>query len=167
MHVCVHVCFADDLPKKKPPALYKPTNPDGLAYLDFSVSTTGMLAGVQVSSALIPFPRTHTHTNSSHTHTRFPALFQKGVEQRWTNWRNRGNTNYPLCSLSLCVAHVSPLSLQMTHNAVGAFCRSVKLQCELYPSREVAICLDPYCGLGFVLWCLCRCVSLTPNPKQQ
>lgn len=44
----------------------------------------------------------------------------------------------------------------MTHNAVGAFCRSVKLQCELYPSREVAICLDPYCGLGFVLWCLCR-----------
>lgn len=48
--------------------------------------------------------------------------------------------------------------LQMTHNAVGAFCRSVKLQCELYPSREVAICLDPYCGLGFVLWCLCRSV---------
>lgn len=47
----------------------------------------------------------------------------------------------------------------MTHNAVGAFCRSVKLQCELYPSREVAICLDPYCGLGFVLWCLCRCGS--------
>lgn len=47
------VCAADDLPKKKPPALYKPTNPDGLAYLDFSVSTTGMLAGVQVSSALI------------------------------------------------------------------------------------------------------------------
>ncbi|KAJ3611602.1 hypothetical protein NHX12_021617, partial [Muraenolepis orangiensis] len=81
---------AYDLPKKKPPALYKPSNPDGLAYLDFSVSTTGMLAGVQ-----------------------------------------------------------------MSHNAVGAFCRSVKLQCELYPSREVAICLDPYCGLGFVLWCLC------------
>lgn len=46
----------------------------------------------------------------------------------------------------------------MSHNAVGAFCRSVKLQCELYPSREVAICLDPYCGLGFVLWCLCRSV---------
>ncbi|KAG7268224.1 hypothetical protein CRUP_010687, partial [Coryphaenoides rupestris] len=45
--------------------------------------------------------------------------------------------------------------VEMSHNAVGAFCRSVKLQCELYPSREVAICLDPYCGLGFVLWCLC------------
>lgn len=46
------VSTLDDLPKKKPPALYKPTNPDGLAYLDFSVSTTGMLAGVQVSAAL-------------------------------------------------------------------------------------------------------------------
>ncbi|XP_051910569.1 disco-interacting protein 2 homolog C-like isoform X5 [Hippocampus zosterae] len=88
------VLDTDDLPKKKPPALYKPSNPDGLAYLDFSVSTTGMLAGVQ-----------------------------------------------------------------MSHNAVGAFCRSVKLQCELYPSREVAICLDPYCGLGFVLWCLCSVYS--------
>lgn len=53
IYVCVFVHAADDLPKKKPPALYKPTNPDGLAYLDFSVSTTGMLAGVQVSSALI------------------------------------------------------------------------------------------------------------------
>uniref|UniRef100_A0A6Q2YCI1 DMAP1-binding domain-containing protein n=1 Tax=Esox lucius TaxID=8010 RepID=A0A6Q2YCI1_ESOLU len=88
------VLDTDDLPKKKPPALYKPSNPDALAYLDFSVSTTGMLAGVQ-----------------------------------------------------------------MSHNAVGAFCRSVKLQCELYPSREVAICLDPYCGLGFVLWCLCSVYS--------
>lgn len=38
----------DDLPKKKPPQLYKPSNPDTLAYLDFSVSTTGMLAGVKV-----------------------------------------------------------------------------------------------------------------------
>ena len=32
--------------------------------------------------------------------------------------------------------------------------RSMKLQCELYPSRHVALCLDPYCGLGFALWCL-------------
>lgn len=41
--------FIDDLPKKKPPQLYKPSNPDTLAYLDFSVSTTGMLAGVKVT----------------------------------------------------------------------------------------------------------------------
>ncbi|OWK03274.1 DIP2C, partial [Cervus elaphus hippelaphus] len=48
---------------------------------------------------------------------------------------------------------------QMSHAATSAFCRSIKLQCELYPSREVAICLDPYCGLGFVLWCLCSVYS--------
>ncbi|XP_070584927.1 disco-interacting protein 2 homolog C isoform X4 [Erythrolamprus reginae] len=85
----------DDLPKKRPPQIFKPSNPDMLAYLDFSVSTTGMLAGVK-----------------------------------------------------------------MSHAATSAFCRSIKLQCELYPSREVAICLDPYCGLGFVLWCLCRCYEV-------
>ncbi|KFO18507.1 Disco-interacting protein 2 like protein C [Fukomys damarensis] len=84
----------DDLPKKRPAQIYKPSNPDMLAYLDFSVSTTGMLAGVK-----------------------------------------------------------------MSHAATSAFCRSIKLQCELYPSREVAICLDPYCGLGFVLWCLCSVYS--------
>uniref|UniRef100_A0A8C8M117 DMAP1-binding domain-containing protein n=1 Tax=Oncorhynchus tshawytscha TaxID=74940 RepID=A0A8C8M117_ONCTS len=88
------VLDTDDLPKKKPPLLYKPSNPDTLAYLDFSVSTTGMLAGVK-----------------------------------------------------------------MSHTATSAFCRSIKLQCELYPSREVAICLDPYCGLGFVIWCLCSVYS--------
>uniref|UniRef100_A0A3Q4G8E1 Disco-interacting protein 2 homolog C-like n=1 Tax=Neolamprologus brichardi TaxID=32507 RepID=A0A3Q4G8E1_NEOBR len=64
------VLDTDDLPKKKPPALYKPTNPDGLAYLDFSVSTTGMLAGVQVSSALIltkPLPPVGTCRSPTHT----------------------------------------------------------------------------------------------------
>lgn len=42
---------ADDLPKKRPAQIYKPSNPDTLAYLDFSVSTTGMLAGVKVRVA--------------------------------------------------------------------------------------------------------------------
>ena len=60
-----------------------------LAYLDFSVSTTGMLAGIK-----------------------------------------------------------------MSHASTTALCRAMKLQCELYPSRHVALCLDPYCGLGFALWCL-------------
>lgn len=45
---------------------------------------------------------------------------------------------------------------EMSHAATSALCRSIKLQCELYPSRQIAICLDPYCGLGFALWCLCR-----------
>lgn len=38
----------DDLPRKKSPQIYKPPTPEMLAYLDFSVSTTGILAGVKV-----------------------------------------------------------------------------------------------------------------------
>ena len=53
-------------------------------------------------------------------------------------------------------------SSQISHVAVSALCRSIKLQCELYSSRQIAICLDPYCGLGFVLWCLARYGSSTP-----
>lgn len=41
----------DDLPKKRPAQIYKPSNPETLAYLDFSVSTTGMLAGVKVGTS--------------------------------------------------------------------------------------------------------------------
>uniref|UniRef100_A0A8C2L482 Disco-interacting protein 2 homolog Bb n=1 Tax=Cyprinus carpio TaxID=7962 RepID=A0A8C2L482_CYPCA len=84
----------DDLPRKRPPTIYKPPNAEMIAYLDFSVSTTGMLTGVKIS-----------------------------------------------------------------HAAVSALCRSIKLQCELYSSRQITICLDPYCGLGFVLWCLASVYS--------
>lgn len=43
-----YVYLLDDLPKRRCPLLFKPCDPDSLAYLDFSVSTTGMLAGVKV-----------------------------------------------------------------------------------------------------------------------
>ncbi|KAH9490996.1 DIP2 disco-interacting protein 2 C [Bulinus truncatus] len=79
----------DDLPKRKLASVYRAPTPEMICYLDFSVSTTGMLAGVK-----------------------------------------------------------------MSHASATALCRAQKLQCELYPSREVALCLDPYSGLGFVLWCL-------------
>lgn len=42
------LCAQDDLPRKKSPQIYKPPTPEMLAYLDFSVSTTGILAGVKV-----------------------------------------------------------------------------------------------------------------------
>ncbi|XP_037535806.1 disco-interacting protein 2 homolog B-A [Nematolebias whitei] len=84
----------DDLPRRRPPQIYKPPTAEMIAYLDFSVSTTGMLTGVKIS-----------------------------------------------------------------HAAVSALCRSIKLQCELYSSRQIAICMDPYCGLGFVLWCLASVYS--------
>merc|ERR1712038_2235376 len=79
----------DELPRKKLPGVYRAPTAELVAYLDFSVSTTGMLAGIK-----------------------------------------------------------------MSHSSTTALCRAMKLQCELYPSRHVALCLDPYCGLGFALWCL-------------
>lgn len=38
--------------------------------------------------------------------------------------------------------------------SLSSVCASLKLACELYPSRHVALCLDPYCGLGFAMWTL-------------
>ncbi|KAG9508602.1 Disco-interacting protein 2, partial [Fragariocoptes setiger] len=79
----------DELPKRKLSSIHRYPTPEMIAYLDFSVSTTGMLAGVKIS-----------------------------------------------------------------HAAVTSLCKSMKLACELYPSRHVALAIDPYCGLGFVLWCI-------------
>lgn len=42
----------------------------------------------------------------------------------------------------------------VTHKSLSSLCVSLKLSCELYPSRHVNICLDPYCGLGFFMWTL-------------
>ena len=42
----------DDLPRKKQTLSYRAPTPEMLAYLDFSVSTTGMLAGVKVGYCL-------------------------------------------------------------------------------------------------------------------
>ncbi|XP_047738274.1 disco-interacting protein 2 homolog C isoform X8 [Hyalella azteca] len=79
----------DDLPKKRLPSTYRAPTPEMIAFLDFSVSTTGMLAGIK-----------------------------------------------------------------MSHASATALCLSMKVACELYPSRVVALCLDPYCGLGLALWVL-------------
>ena len=44
---------SDDLPKKKLAAVYKAPTPEMICYLDFSVSTTGMLAGVKVGKSML------------------------------------------------------------------------------------------------------------------
>uniref|UniRef100_T1J2G4 DMAP1-binding domain-containing protein n=1 Tax=Strigamia maritima TaxID=126957 RepID=T1J2G4_STRMM len=85
----VPILDTEDMSKKKLTSIYRAPTPEMIAYLDFSVSTTGMLAGIKVS-----------------------------------------------------------------HAAATSLCKSMKLACELYPSRHITLCLDPYCGLGFVLWCL-------------
>ena len=65
-----------------------------------------------------------------------------------------------LTVLSFQMSHaLSDLTIplfQMSHASATALCRAQKLQCELYPSRVVSLCLDPYNSLGFVLWCLSR-----------
>jgi hypothetical protein len=49
-------------------------------------------------------------------------------------------------------------------------CRVHKHCTELYPSREVAVCLDPYSGLGLVFWCFssvyCGHNTLLINPYE-
>ncbi len=45
----------DELGKRKLPGLYRAPTPELLAYLDFSVSTTGMLAGIKMSHARYMF----------------------------------------------------------------------------------------------------------------
>uniref|UniRef100_UPI00398EFCD2 disco-interacting protein 2 homolog C n=1 Tax=Pristiophorus japonicus TaxID=55135 RepID=UPI00398EFCD2 len=121
------VLDTDDLPKRRPAQIYKPSNPDTLAYLDFSVSTTGMLAGVKKNYCW----------EVEDSYTGAPGIYTQALP-----------------SIS-----INQFTHNMSHAATSALCRSIKLQCELYPSREVAICLDPYCGLGFVLWCLCSVYS--------
>uniref|UniRef100_A0A915Q1K2 AMP-dependent synthetase/ligase domain-containing protein n=1 Tax=Setaria digitata TaxID=48799 RepID=A0A915Q1K2_9BILA len=82
----------DDIPslhRRKWEPEYPERKPTDVCYLDFSVSTTGQLAGIVVSIA-----------------------------------------------------------------GATALCRSLKVACELYPSRHITLCLDPYCGLGLTLWCL-------------
>lgn len=48
---------ADDIPKKKVASVFRPPSPDVLAYLDFSVSTTGILAGVKVGPLITALTR--------------------------------------------------------------------------------------------------------------
>ncbi|XP_039963154.1 disco-interacting protein 2 isoform X1 [Bactrocera tryoni] len=66
--------------------------------------------------------------------------------------------NAPLDStayLDFSVSTCGRLSgVNITHRSLSSLCASLKLACELYPSRHVALCLDPYCGLGFAMWTL-------------
>lgn len=155
--------FTDDLPRRRPPQIYKPPTAEMIAYLDFSVSTTGMLTGVKVrrddnllnycsvcailsfllySMGVCVFKSHCLLLFTYYSHHLTAALFSEDDQQNYTPKMSDFIATFCL--------------LQISHAAVSALCRSIKLQCELYSSRQIAICLDPYCGLGFVLWCLAR-----------
>lgn len=89
LRTLVPMIETDELPKRRLSKIHRFPTPEMVAYIDFSVSTTGMLAGVKIS-----------------------------------------------------------------HGSITSLCKSTKLACELYPSRHLALAIDPYCGLGFVLWCI-------------
>uniref|UniRef100_F1KPQ1 Disco-interacting protein 2 C n=1 Tax=Ascaris suum TaxID=6253 RepID=F1KPQ1_ASCSU len=60
-----------------------------------------------------------------------------------------------VCYLDFSVSTTGQLAgIMMSASGAAALCRSLKVACELYPSRHITLCFDPYCGLGFSLWCL-------------
>uniref|UniRef100_A0A1I7XFG7 AMP-binding domain-containing protein n=1 Tax=Heterorhabditis bacteriophora TaxID=37862 RepID=A0A1I7XFG7_HETBA len=69
-----------------------------------------------------------------------------------------GNTGFIINSfvdLDFSVSTTGQLAgVVVSSTGVLSICKSLKISCELYPSRHVALCLDPYSGIGFVLWCL-------------
>jgi acyl-CoA synthetase (AMP-forming)/AMP-acid ligase II len=59
------------------------------------------------------------------------------------------------CYLDFAVSTTGQLAgIVITHAGVAAQCKSLKMACELYPTRHLSLCLDPYSGLGFTLWTL-------------
>lgn len=85
-----------------------------------------------------------------------PFVFYKITEYVWKQLLSSIQSWALCCSVSTTGMLAG---IKMSHAAVTSLCRSMKLACELYPSRHIALCLDPYCGLGFALWCLSRWVS--------
>lgn len=61
------------------------------------------------------------------------------------------------CYLDFAVSTTGQLAgIVVTHQGAAMHCKSLKVACELYPSRHLCLCLDPYSGLGFNLWTLAR-----------
>ncbi|KAI6216684.1 DMAP-interaction domain-containing protein [Aphelenchoides besseyi] len=62
------------------------------------------------------------------------------------------------CYLDFAVSTTGQLAgVVITHEGVAT--KSIKIACELYPSRQAVCCLDPYSGLGFTLWTLASVYS--------
>ena len=51
--MCEIMFETDDVPKKKLEKFYKAPTSELIAYIDFSVSTTGMLSGVKVTVTMV------------------------------------------------------------------------------------------------------------------
>lgn len=85
----------DDLPKKCLPSIYKAPTPEMITYLDFSVSTAGMLAGIKLShgaATSLCLSMKVCHVLVGHIFTFFRKA--KGAWRRmkfnWTEGLNKG-----------------------------------------------------------------------------
>uniref|UniRef100_A0AAQ5ZA42 DMAP1-binding domain-containing protein n=1 Tax=Amphiprion ocellaris TaxID=80972 RepID=A0AAQ5ZA42_AMPOC len=88
----------------------------------------------------------------------WPTIIDTGDEPKYSQPANKSLPENTYLDFSVSTTGMLT-GVKISHAAVSALCRSIKLQCELYSSRQIAICLDPYCGLGFVLWCLASVYS--------
>lgn len=96
-------------------------------------------------------------TTTTSTATLWPYVLETDdlVKRKFSAAHHAPSSAEASCYYDFSVSTSGTLSgVDVSHAAVTALCRAVKLQCELYPSRYVAVALDPYSGLGFVLWCL-------------
>uniref|UniRef100_A0A3B5ADE5 Disco-interacting protein 2 homolog C-like n=1 Tax=Stegastes partitus TaxID=144197 RepID=A0A3B5ADE5_9TELE len=113
------VLDTDDLPKKKPPVLYRAADPDTLAYLDFSVSTTGMLAGVK-GGVLLPSPVKRcwltlmfwSSVYSGHQSILIPPSELEGNPSLWLSAVSQHKVRDTFCSYSVMELCTKGLGLQ-------------------------------------------------------
>ncbi|XGW19987.1 hypothetical protein V3C99_003647 [Haemonchus contortus] len=83
------------------------------------------------------------------------------IEDSPASWKRKANTEISeslpsdACYLDFSVSTTGQLvGVIVSVGGALSMCKSLKVTCELYPSRHIALCLDPYSGLGFALWCL-------------
>ncbi|PAV86258.1 hypothetical protein WR25_16789 [Diploscapter pachys] len=85
------------------------------------------------------------------------------VEDAPSSWKRKINSLSELreisrsdvCYMDFSMNSCGQLSgVVISMEAAISLCKGLKLSCELYPSRHVLVCADPYSGLGLALWCL-------------
>ena len=129
----------DEAVNKKKVTIYKPPTPEMIAYLDFSVNSNGLLTGVKVDTSTILYTYFFFIKN----------FFDWRILTEDTRIYN-SKKYFKVWDIFGLLTAIS----QMSHAACNGYCRALKSACELYPSRHLALALDPFSGMGFVLWCL-------------
>ena len=94
--------FADDLPRRRPPQIYKPPTAEMIAYLDFSVSTTGMLTGVKVRHNRFTFKYCCVPSCRKAMQTKTTLYHTANCKEHCQQWA-AGSSIFPFMGLFCCV----------------------------------------------------------------